>query len=273
MPSRSFTALYCYRQAQRAKCSLPVARKLLRGVMAPLADLLFPPVYGLCGRDIERLEDEPLLCPTCREELVTSHRPACPRCARPLPPDFDACPWNCPVCRKRRFRFERTTALGVYSGLMRNAVLRIKRVHSEPLAFALGGLLAKSLASDAPDRRFDLLAPVPMHWARRLLRGVNGPEMLTEAIASRLGVPAALDLLYCRRRTKKQGTLLPTERQGNVRGAYAVSPRYTMEGADVLLVDDVMTTGATANEITRLLLRAGAACVSIAVVARGVGFD
>lgn len=240
--------------------------------MAPLGDLVLPPLCSLCGRDIERCHDEPLLCSACRNGLVGDERPVCPRCARPLPEGLAPCSRNCPACRKHRFLFERTTAVGVYAGLIRKAVLRMKRMHGEPLAFALGGLLATSLAS-AADRPYDVLAPVPMHWARRLLRGVNSPDMLAEAVASRLGVPAALDLLCCQRQTRKQGTLLPAERRRNVRGAYAVNPRYRMQGTEVLLLDDVMTTGATANEIARLLLRSGAARVSLGVVARGVGFD
>jgi predicted amidophosphoribosyltransferase len=113
--------------------------------------------------------------------------------------------------------------------------------------------------------------PVPAHWAKRLLRGVNGPDLLVEAIGRRLSIPTATDLLVCRRRTRKQGTLLPSERFLNVRNAFAVSWGYDIGDAHVLLVDDVMTTGATAGEAARTLRRAGADRVTVAIVARGVG--
>ena len=86
-------------------------------------------------------------------------------------------------------------------------------------------------------------------------------------------LPVAGDLLRCRRKTSKQGTLSPGERAANVRGAFTVSRGYDISDATVLVVDDVMTTGATANEVARVLLRAGAKSVSIVVVARGIGFS
>jgi ComF family protein len=180
---------------------------------------------------------------------------------------------DCPVCRKNRFRFERTIALGEYAGPMQEAVLRAKRVFHEPLTLALGGMLARLVAREHADLCPDLIVPVPMHWTRRLFRGVNGPELMVEAIRGPLEVRGGARLLYCRRSTKKQGTLLPSARTRNVRGAYGVARDRRLRGATVLLVDDVMTTGATAQEITRALLAAGAARVSIAVVARALGFD
>jgi predicted amidophosphoribosyltransferase len=111
-----------------------------------------------------------------------------------------------------------------------------------------------------------------MHWSRRLLRGVNNPEILVDGLRRPLGIPVAKHLLSNRRKTRKQGMLPPRERRGNVHGAYAVSAGYDIKGAHVLVVDDVMTTGATGNEVARVLRQAGAARVSMAVVARGLGF-
>ena len=102
---------------------------------------------------------------------------------------------------------------------------------------------------------------------------MNCAEILLESVAARLGSRSCPKLLRCRRKTNKQGTLLPNERRANVRGAYDVSAGYVITGAKVLLVDDVMTTGATANEIAKILRRAGASGVDVAVVARGIGFD
>jgi predicted amidophosphoribosyltransferase len=150
----------------------------------------------------------------------------------------------------------------------------MKKARNESLTLAAGRLLADRIADGPQNGNPDIVTCVPMHWIRRLLRGVNSSELLAESVANRLGRPRA-GLLRCQRRTQKQGTLWPAERLRNVRGAYSVSPRQRphVEGAHVLVVDDVMTTGATANEIARILHRAGAREVSIAVVARGVGFD
>ena len=136
---------------------------------------------------------------------------------------------------------------------------------------AMGGLLAKCL-EDRVDRP-DLIVPVPMHWSRRLVRGVNPAEVLVEVVAARLQVRSLRFALRCRRKTRKQGTLVPSERRRNVRGAYRVSAGYVIKGAHILVIDDVMTTGATADEVARVLSAAGAESVSLAVVARGTGVD
>ena len=96
-----------------------------------------------------------------------------------------------------------------------------------------------------------------MHWTRRLLRGVNGPELLAEAVAGSMRLPIDTRLLSCRRRTKKQGTLLPSARRLNVHGAYGVARGGSLAAKRVLLVDDVLTTGATLDELARVLQRAG----------------
>jgi predicted amidophosphoribosyltransferase len=103
--------------------------------------------------------------------------------------------------------------------------------------------------------------------------------LIAETMGRALRVPVAKRQLVCRRKTKKQGMLLPGQRRRNVRRAYQVSnarwltKNYDLAGKHVLVVDDVMTTGATAHEIARTLRQAGARQVSVAVVARGIGFD
>jgi len=249
------------------ECSRRAWRLTRQGISAALG-LLFPPVCTVCGRDVTEASETILVCSVCRAEL-TETRPTCLRCARPLPAEAGV-GQHCPACREKRFRFARTTSLGTYGGVLRESVIRMKQATNDALALSVGQLLAQRQQSiQVPD----LISPVPMHWLRRLTRGVNCAEILGEVVGAKLRVPVAGDLLSCRRKTRKQGTLLPTERRKNVRGAYAVSKGYDINGAQILVVDDVMTTGATANEIARVLLRAGAAEVSVAVIARGIGFD
>jgi predicted amidophosphoribosyltransferase len=110
-----------------------------------------------------------------------------------------------------------------------------------------------------------------MFWPQRLWRGANSSETLAIAVARELKLPVASDLLVCRRFLRKQSTLRPDERRRNVRHAFRVSWRYDIKGARLLVVDDVMTTGATAQETARVLRDAGAASVVVAAVARGMG--
>ena len=90
-------------------------------------------------------------------------------------------------------------------------------------------------------------------------------------MAGNMRIPVASDLLRCCRKTRKQGMLLPDQRRRNVRDAFSVSAGYDIKDTCLLLIDDVMTTGATGNELSRILRRAGAKRVSVAVVARGTG--
>jgi ComF family protein len=147
----------------------------------------------------------------------------------------------------------------------------MKQAHHEALSLATGKLLAERIKAVWNLNLPDIVIPVPMHWWRRLSRGVNDAELLAISIANGLAVPCWLNLIYCRRRTKKQGTLTPAERSRNVRGAYGVARTARLTGVHALIVDDVLTTGATANEIARMLRQRGAREISVAVVARGMG--
>jgi ComF family protein len=161
-------------------------------------------------------------------------------------------------------------ALGDYHTQLQQAVIWMKQLAHEPLTFAMAHLLADCAASLADDP-LDLVVPVPMHPWRRLKRGTQPSLILGSQIARRLGLPLAERLLYCRRKSLKQGTLSPTERFKNRRGAFSISPGYDITDRHVLLVDDILTTGATASEAARILRRSGAATVVVAVVARGIG--
>jgi predicted amidophosphoribosyltransferase len=246
-------------------------RHLLGSGLRATGDLLLPPACTACGAVLSPRSRQPLFCDACREVLGASPGPLCPRCASPLGPTERGD--DCFRCRDRRYHFAAATALGVYRGPLRDAVIRMKQLCHEPLTLAMGHLLAERQREWVSQHRPDLLLPMPTHWFKRLVRGVNGPDLLAESLGERLEIPAFMDLLLCRRRTRKQGTLLPSERLVNVRDAFRVSADYDVTGATVLLVDDIMTTGASASEAARTLRRAGAGCVLVVLVARGVGAD
>lgn len=232
-------------------------------------DLIFPPLCSMCAEPLAAPAPVVLLCPRCLSSFERLVGPVCRRCAMPVPgqsSDQNACL----RCRRRTYRFDATVALGIYRGALRRAVIRAKRAAEEPLAYALGGLLADRLIQSA-DAGWDVVTPMPTHWRKRWLRGGNGAEVIGAGLARRLGACYHPRLLRTRRPTQKQGMLTPAERRRNVRRAFAARPGQRLTGARVLLVDDVMTTGATASEAARVLRQCGAASVTVAVVARGVG--
>jgi predicted amidophosphoribosyltransferase len=143
----------------------------------------------------------------------------------------------------------------------------------------MAALLSEKLAPFAEKWNFDAIIPIPSHWKRRLTRSTNGAEILAESIGRTLRIPVMRRRLVACRLAEKQGTLAPKARRRNVRGVFEILPEqllrcggpWQLEGQNILLIDDVMTTGATLDEATSVLLRAGAAKVFVAVVARGVG--
>lgn len=252
----------------------PVRQWPLRKWLAGVIDLIFPPACSVCGKFTEpgeggesRYFSSPI-CGGCEQSLSESLRRLCDRCAMPTTTLETT---SCPDCRERRSRLTQTRVLGLYEGPLRQAVLRMKHAEHESLAVALGELLARKIATAPLAETPDLVAPIPMHWLRRAWRGTSSAASLAVGVARGLGLPLAGDLLTCRRFIKRQTALARGERLENVRHAYRVAWNYDIRGAAILLVDDVVTTGATSGEAARMLLDSGARSVSLAAAARGTG--
>jgi len=171
---------------------------------------------------------------------------------------------------RENFAFERVVRLGVYSNELRQACLRTKHAGQEPLAAALTELLWERQLDELADVKIELVVPVPHHWLQRLFRLHNAAETLAEVSARILKTRYSSHILSKARWTKPQRSLPATRRRENVRRAFRVGNSEEVQGATVLLVDDIMTTGATAHEAARVLKRAGAARVITAVVARAI---
>jgi ComF family protein len=164
--------------------------------------------------------------------------------------------------------FDRALAIGNYSGLLRELVVRMKNQHDEVLAIQFGIRLGYELLGQGWTD-YDFLVPVPLHWSRRLKRGFQATDLLSEQIARVTGIRKCEKILKAVRATQKQGMLSFPARIANVRNAYAVQTQSAVKRRRVLLIDDVLTTGATTSELARILKANGAAEVNVAVVARG----
>ena len=164
----------------------------------------------------------------------------------------------------------RVRALGVYRHApLQRLVLEAKGAHGAAAGMLLGRVWVDRFAPDLAAESPDVVIPVPRHWRDRVIEGAAASERIAESIARRFGRPLLLHAVRKRKRTKRQTSLLPTERRTNLRGMFEARTR--LDGLRVLLVDDVLTTGTTAHEVCRALLAAGADSVDVAVIARGVG--
>lgn len=230
------------------------------------ADLLFAAQCAFCREPLGEQGDS--FCPACREALLrTSEAARCTRCAARISP-YASRQHGCFSCDGRRWKFSSAVALGSYDAELREAVLRMKRAGQEALSLAVADLLVQFRRQNILDYQPHVIAPMPMHWRRRLVRAVNCPELLAERIGRRLGLPVARRLLVRHRNSLPQADLPLSQRLANVRGALRAGRGYVLNGARVLLVDDVLTTGATCREASTMLRAAGAASVQVCVVAR-----
>jgi ComF family protein len=208
-----------------------------------------------------------MLCRGCREELPLIDWPVCPRCAAPVP-TTGGVDLACNHCRGDKLRFDRTVALGSYEGGLRQLVMRMKADRSQLVSHLLVELAWRELKSKLVELQVDVVTAVPMPRWRRWQRGVNPPRTIADKIAAKLGVPAAGGMLRLKRNLPPQVGLSRPARFRNVAGEMALSPTYYLQAARVLVVDDILTTGATCSEAARVLRRAGAEQVSVFVIAR-----
>ena len=241
-------------------------RKVPGILLNAVLDWFYPPHCYHCGTFLEQPGNR-LLCPTCTEWLFSSRitPPCCAVCGLSLPGSDGHN--TCLSCRSLRPRFDRAWAVFPYSGPAASIVRSYKYQGN---AF-LGPELLRWIIDRGwlPDEggTFDSVVPVPLHRRRRAERGYNQAALLARIIAEWASAPMMENALVRKRHTKQQARLSRPKRKDNVRGAFATGPRQTV-GHHVLLVDDVMTTGATSEECARALKKGGAAEVSVLTLVR-----
>ena len=218
-------------------------------------DVLFPPRCVACGKQ------GAFLCPGCREAMPRALPPRCPLCWQP-----ELRGEECGRCARTRPAFAGARSLYLFEGPVREAVHALKYNHLSALARPMGEILAAYLKAEALP--VDLVVPVPLFGRRQRLRGYNQSALLGREVGRLRGLPVAEGGLARRRDTAPQARSVDAEaRRRNVAGAF-VADRQWVEGRRVLLIDDVMTTGATLDACAQALRQAGAASVWALTFAR-----
>jgi len=243
----------------------------LRGFAHAGVNFIYPPTCPACQAETTDAEQSAAggLCEKCRDALTKTHGRSCLRCGAAIGPHLDPTA-ACQYCRDDKFAFERVIRLGVYDDELRGACLRSKQRHTESLAAGLAMLLLQCESESLREVNASAIVPVPQHWVQRLYRPHNTAEVLATVLSRRLHVPVASHIVKKTRWTPPQSRLNPTDRRTNLRGAFAAN-RADLTGSTALVVDDVMTTGTTAHEVSKVLRKAGAERVIVAVIARGLG--
>src|SRR5579863_7453119 len=263
--------------------SAPVLEKALPGRSFPwrvaesLFSVLFPSDCRICGLPLLNISRLPV-CPSCLALIHPVEGGVCSICGERVLSSYANCDDDglrrCPVCRRIKRPFERAVAYGSYDSGLRELVHLLKYNGVRPAAKVLGRMLAESVAALQPafEQEVVLVVPVPLFRGKVHQRGFNQAELNARAALKVLPANGRLELapnLLSRiRDTHSQIGLTSHQRRENLRGAFAVARAQEVTGREVVLVDDVYTTGTTASECARVLRKAGASKVWVAAVAR-----
>ncbi len=242
---------------------------------ASLFFTLFPADCRICGCPLIRISRLPV-CESCLDVLRPLEGSFCSVCGEALlsPAFADRGDALCGLCQRTHPPFERAVAYGAYDGGLRDLIHLLKYQQVRPAAAVLGRMLGEAVAdlmNVLPDGAVAVV-PVPLHDRKQRQRGFNQSELIARAALKQLAAPERFELLTgVLDRTRETGSqigLTRHQRRENLRGAFAVKDAGRITDRDVLLVDDVFTTGTTASECSRVLRRAGAKRVWVATVAR-----
>lgn len=247
------------------------------GVAESLFATLFPSDCRLCGHPLVNISRLPV-CQPCLSGIHAIAGSVCAVCGERLftPYAVSAGENRCGVCGRAEPPFVKAVAYGSYDGGLRELIHLLKYEQVQPAAVVLGRMLAEAVTGleSAWTRNSIVVVPVPLHARKLRQRGFNQSELIARH-AIKLTGRLLLDprVLQRRRETQSQIGLTRHQRRENLRGAFVVPRPEEIAGRDVLLVDDVFTTGTTVSECARVLRRAGASKVFVATVARTLKAD
>ncbi len=231
-----------------------------------LLAIVYPLDCFICGERIDRKEYNPL-CSGCFGKIKKIYPPFCAKCGTPLSAELT--PVNiCAECRRKRYFFDQAWASTSYEGVMRSCIHSLKYGRH----IALGDLLSRILIDFARRymdmNRFDCIIPVPLHSAKLREREFNQSRLLAQPLADSFNKKMLLRGLVRVKYTLPQSELTSSEREENVRGVFSVNDPQSVKGKNILIIDDVFTTGATLNECALVLKENGAGRIEVLTLAR-----
>jgi ComF family protein len=244
----------------------------IAGFGGAVASVLFPSDCRICGAVLTRADRLPV-CDACLGSFPRIPAEVCARCGQPWSMEAaeEESSAFCRECRKRGFAFDAARSFGVYEGNLAKAIVLLKYEEIEPLGAWFAKRLQDIARESSEQFAADLVVPVPLHRTRQKERGFNQVDLFGRPLARRLGVPYRPILLKRKRPRPEKYLLHFDERWEAVRGAFVIREGGRVDNLRILLLDDVMTSGATLDACSRALRDAGAkSVVGLTTVSRSV---
>lgn len=243
----------------------------LRNARDSLASIVFPAPCRICEQVLDTASRVPV-CARCLQSFTRIGRPLCSCCGRPIiSAQVETAPTIlCRLCRAETYAFSVARSFAAYNSPMVRAILLLKHEGVAPLGEWMAARLSELIVDEAQRFAADVIIPVPLHRDRQRERGFNQAELIARPLARRLGLPMRVAFLARTKPRPESLQLTRRQRWDTVRGAFAVPEHAKVDKLRILLVDDVMTTGATLDACSRALLHAGAGEITALTVARAV---
>ncbi|MGB2698055.1 MAG: ComF family protein [Candidatus Zixiibacteriota bacterium] len=235
-------------------------RDAISDLKGAIIDFVLPSHCITCGNYLS--QQERIVCDVCWDNLEVLPSPFCPVCKNIL----EQGNLLCRICTERK-NLCAVRSLGVFDNYYQKMIHGFKYQQKMSLGQRLGKRLGEKLKDDKLTSGFDCIIPVPLHSTRKRERGFNQSEILAQELSDVTHIPVLKKVLKRTRNTKDQTKLTPEERIENVRGAFTLKDPEKIEGKKIILVDDVMTTGATLEECAIVLREAGVERIMGATIA------
>jgi len=247
---------------------MPPRLTTIRGLLNSTLHFLFPETCQHC-RSVRATAAQGFICADCRRQVRFIRRPFCERCGLPLDGDLTT-PFECSNCREVELHFASARSAVIAKGLTLDLIHRYK--YNQALWFEpfLADLLIREAKPELNSSDWDLIVPVPLHPLKLRERGFNQALRLGTLLGRAASIPVEDRLLSRMLPTRTQTSLTRAERAANVRNAFSATKGGALNGARIVVVDDVFTTGATTNACARALQAAGAGRVCVWTLARGL---
>jgi ComF family protein len=228
---------------------------VLKKILTGLVDIIYPPRCLICHEKLKIDSLYKVVCIQCWSKIKRNSPPFCRRCGRHLKdPSKDICG----LCQDKNYYFDRAFSACIYEGVLKELIHQFKYSDKEYLGNILSELLIDFIKQyNIPLEAFDFLIPVPLHKRKLREREFNQAEILAQSLACAFNLVLSKDALLRIRDTATQTELKENERLKNVEGCFMVNPGVELKGKDILLIDDLLTTGATCSQAAYALKKAG----------------